>query len=200
MANKNALNIAVTRQATPTAITRAGSANGLWPVAMRATLFTDFTLSAALGVQTAFPAAVDVVTLEANTSYAIKGRYFMTTGTTTTKTTGIAFLAGGGLTLQTGGLALFVRGYNAVANTTVTATNATIITQLASVVVTPTATTAGVGIEFEGTIRINAGGTLTPQINFSANPGGTNLMKAGSFIEFIPIGNGTSTSTSTSFA
>lgn len=198
MGTKNLLNVSITRQSTPSAITRAGSAPGLWPVAMRATLLNDFTLSAALGVQTAFSSTVDVVTLEANTTYAVKGRYFMTTGTTTTKTTAIAFLAGGGLTITS--MALAVRGYNATANTTVTATNGTYMTQLASTVVTPTATTAGVVIEFEGTMRINAGGTLTPQINFSANPGGTNLMKANSFIEFIPIGNGSSVSTSSSFA
>ena len=194
----NILGIQIGRQTTPSTITRAGSADGLWPVAMRATLSGDFTLTAALGVQTAFPTTIDVVTLEAATAYAVKGRYFMTTGTTTTKTTAIAFLAGGGLTITS--MALAVRGYNATANTTVTATNGLYMDRLATTVVTATATTAGVTIEFEGTIRVNAGGTLTPQINFSANPGGTNLMKANSFIEFIPIGTNTSTSTSPSFA
>jgi hypothetical protein len=195
MGIKNGINTGVTVQSTPTAITRAGSANGLWPVIIRATQLNDFTLAAASGVQTAFSSTVDVITLEASTAYAVKGRYFMTTGTTTTKTTAIAFLAGGGLTITS--MALAVRGYNAVANTTVTATNGLYMDRLASTVVTATATTGGVIIEFEGTIRINAGGTLTPQINFSANPGGTNLMKANSFIEFTPIGTNTSTSTST---
>lgn len=194
----NQQGIQIGKQAVPSTITRAGTADGLWPVAMRATVATDFTLSAALGVQTAFPSTIDVVTLEANTAYAVKGRYFMTTGTTTTKTTAIAFLAAGGLTITS--MALAVRGYNAVANTPVTATNGLYMDRLASTVVTATATTAGVIIEFEGTIRVNVGGTLTPQINFSANPGGTNLMKANSFIEFIPIGNGSSVSTSGSFA
>jgi len=198
MGIKNTINIGVTTQATPTAITRAGTFNGLFPVTMRATLLNDFTLASALGVQTAFPSTIDVVTLEANTTYAVKGRYFMTTGTTTTKTTAIAFLAGSSLTITS--MALAVRGFNAVANTTATATNGTYIDRLASTVVTATATTGGVIIEFEGTMRINVGGTITPQINFSANPGGTCLMKANSFIEFIPIGNGSNVSTSTAFA
>lgn len=194
----NQLGVQITKQAVPSTITRAGSAEGLWPVVMRATLAADFTLAAALGVQTAFSSTVDVITLEASTAYSVKGRYFMTTGTTTTKTTGIAFLAGGGLTINS--MALAVRGYNAVANTTVTATNGLYMDRLAVTVVTATATTAGVIIEFEGTIRVNAGGTLTPQISFSANPGGTNVMKTNSFIEFTPIGTNTSNSTSASFA
>lgn len=194
----NILGVQIGKQSTPSTLTRAGSADGLWEATMRAVLSSDFTLSAALGVQTAFPTTIDVVTLEANTTYAVKGRYFMTTGTTTTKTTAIAFLAGGGLTISS--MALAVRGYNATANATVTATNGTYMTQLASTVLTPTATTAGVIIEFEGTMRINVGGTITPQINFSANPGGTNLMKANSFIEFIPIGDGSVVKTSASFA
>lgn len=194
----NQLGVQITKQAVPSTITRAGSADGLWPVVMRATLAADFTLAAALGVQTAFSSTVDVITLEASTAYSVKGRYFMTTGTTTTKTTGIAFLAGGGLTINS--MALAVRGFNAVANTTVTATNGLYMDRLAVTVVTATATTAGVIIEFEGTIRVNAGGTLTPQISFSANPGGTNVMKTNSFIEFTPIGTNTSNSTSTSFA
>jgi len=194
----NILGIQIGKQSTPSTLTRAGSADGLLESTMRAVLSSDFTLSAALGVQTAFPTTIDVVTLEANTTYAVKGRYFMTTGTTTTKTTAIAFLAGGSLTISN--MALAVRGFNAVANTTATATNGLYMDRLASTVVTATATTAGVIIEFEGTMRINVGGTITPQINFSANPGGTNLMKANSFIEFIPIGTNTSTSTSPSFA
>jgi hypothetical protein len=40
-------------------------------------------------------------------------------------------------------------------------------------------------------MRTTLGGTITPQIAFSANPTGTNLMKVGSFIKFTPIGNNT---------
>lgn len=46
-------------------------------------------------------------------------------------------------------------------------------------------------IEFEGVLRCTTGGTLTPQLTFSAAPGGTNQMKMGSFIEFIEIGSDT---------
>lgn len=67
------------------------------------------------------------------------------------------------------------------------------MTQVGSVVITATATTAGVGIYFKGVISFGTGGTITPQINFSANPGGTNLMKAGSYIRFRRLGVNTFT-------
>lgn len=184
----NILGIQIGKQAVPTTITRAGTGDGLWESTMKACLSSPFTLSAALGVQTAFPTTCDVWTLEANTTYEVSGCYFITTGTTTTKTTAIAFLAGGGLTISN--MSLDVRAANLVANTTVTTNNNTRITQLASTIVTPTATTAGVVICFFGHIRVNVAGTLTPQINFSANPGGTNTMDTNSWIRFIPMGDG----------
>jgi len=189
MGNKNAINIGVTKQATESKQERAGSSDLLMEGKIKSIVpfGTANPLSSATGVQSVFGAAQDVITLEANTTYKVRGKYFLTTGTTTTKTTSIAFLATG-LTIQTNGFTLFVRGYNAVANTTVTATNGTVVTQLASTVVTATATTAGVVIEFEGMLRTNAGGTITPQVAFSAAPGGTCQVNPNSFIEFIPEG------------
>jgi hypothetical protein len=46
-------------------------------------------------------------------------------------------------------------------------------------------------------ISFGTGGSITPQINFSANPGGTNLMKAGSFIRFRRLGANTFTTIGT---
>lgn len=190
MGIKNSLNLIFARQSTASKMERAGSSDLLLEGKIKSIIAsTANPLSSATGVQSVFGSAQDVITLEANTTYKVRGRYRVTTGTTTTKTTSIAFAAGGGLTITN--MALFVRAYNAVANTTVTATNGTVITQLASTVVTATATTGGVVIEFEGTIRVNVGGTLTPQVAFSAAPGATCQVEANSFIEFIPEGSGT---------
>ena len=156
---------------------------------MRSVVGTDFTLSAALGVQSAFPTTGDVWTLQGSTLYEVEGNYIITTGTTTTKTTAIAFALAGGASVNY--VALNVIGWNSVPNTSGTAQNTVQMTQVASTVVTATATTAGVGIYFKGLISMNAGGTITPQINFSANPGGTNLMKAGSYIRFTRLGTNT---------
>jgi hypothetical protein len=165
--------------------------NGNVDPIQRSVVGSDFTLSAASGVQSAFPTTGDVWTLQASTLYEIEGNYIMTLGTTTTRTTAIAFALGGGASVNY--VALNVIGWNGVPGTTATAQGSVAMTGVASVVVTATATTAGVQIMFKGTISVNAGGTITPQINFSANPGGTNLMKAGSYIKFTRLGANTFT-------
>jgi len=155
---------------------------------------SDFTLSAALGVQSAFPTTGDVWTVDANTLYEVEGNYIITTGTTTTKTTAIAFAL---TTATVNYLALNVTGWNSVPGTVATAQGTVQMTSVGSTVITATATTAGVGIYFKGIVSIGTGGSITPQINFSANPGGTNLMKAGSFIRFRRLGVNTFTTIGT---
>jgi len=190
MGTKNALDISVTRQSVPSSITRAGSADGLWPVPIISVLQSDFTLTAGTGVQTAFSSGQDVITLEGSTTYLFEGQFDLTTGTTA-HTLAIAWLAGSGLTINL--ISYQTRGWSSVANTTATATNGTWITQLASTVITASSGTAGKHVFFKGIINVNAGGTLTPQIKFSANPTGTNLMKAGSYFMFTPLGTNTFT-------
>ena len=166
----------------------AASENGVVPSTQYSVVASDFTLSAASGVQSAFPTTGDVWTVAANTLYEVEGNYIMTTGTTTTKTTAIAFAL---TTATVNYVSLNVQGWNAVPNTVATAQGTVQMTQVGSVVITATATTAGVGIYFKGTISFGTGGQITPQINFSANPGGTNLMKAGSYIKFTKLGANT---------
>jgi len=57
---------------------------------------------------------------------------------------------------------------------------------VAATVINATAST-DVAIKFKGIIRMNAGGTLTPQIIFSAAPTSP-VMVADSFIKFTKIG------------
>jgi len=63
-------------------------------------------------------------------------------------------------------------------------------------VINSTSTSARHTIIIDGMVETDAstGCTLSPQITFSAAPGGTNLTKFGSYISFIPIGNATMTS------
>ena len=163
--------------------------NGVIPSTQYSVVASDFTLSAALGVQSCFPTTGDVWTLAGSTLYEVEGSYTITTGTTTTKTTAMAFALGGSASINY--INLQVNGYNSVPNTVATAQGTTAMTQVASTVITATATTAGVQFFFKGVISMNVGGTVTPQINFSANPGGTNLMKAGSYIRFTKLGANT---------
>lgn len=149
---------------------------------------SDFTLQASNATQTAFPTTCDVWTLEANTTYIFEGCYHMTVGTTT-HTTAMSFALGGGASVTS--INYSVIGWNGVAATTATAQGTVWVDTVASTVVTATAATAGNHLWFKGIIRMNAAGTLTPQITFSANPGGTNLMKKDSYIMFTKVGTGT---------
>lgn len=169
-------------------MSRAGTNDGLLPVTMFAAVQSDFTLSAASGVQSAFPSTCDVWTLEAATTYKMKGKYLINTGTTT-HTTALAFALGGGASVTSWEYTAIL--WSANANTIATAQSTTHISGVASKVINATSASPWTIIEFEGVIRMNAGGTVTPQINFSANPTGTNLMKVGSWIEFTPWGSNT---------
>lgn len=65
------------------------------------------------------------------------------------------------------------------------------VSGVANKVLNPTSSAVTTTIEFEGVLRCTTGGVLTPQLAFSAAPGGTNQMKVGSFIEFTEIGSDT---------
>lgn len=149
---------------------------------------SDFTLAAASGVQNCFTAANDTLTVEGSTSYLMEAVYIMNTGATT-HTTAVAFaLAGGASVTSFEYLAML---WSAAANTIATAQSTTHVSGVASKVLNATSTAVWTLIQLKGLVRFNAGGTIAPQINFSANPTGTNLMKVGSFIRFTPVGSNT---------
>jgi len=144
---------------------------------------SDFSLTASTGVQSAFPTTGDVFTLVASTTYLFEGIYYITKSGTTC-TTALAFALGGGASITS--IKYHVLAQNTAVNTTGTTVSSTWVNQVASTVVNTTAT-GEVVIKFKGLIRMNAGGTVTPQINFSATPT-TPVMTADSFIKFTPIG------------
>lgn len=152
---------------------------------------SDQTLSDVNTAQNVFPSGFDVWTLQAATTYRFKGKYFISTGGGNVSVS-MSFALGGGASVTS------IR-YGMISG--IFADGSTSGTQLmgrqntvSSWVVTSSSATSGRYIDFEGTIRMNAGGTITPQITFSAAPGGTNLFNADSFIEFTPIGTNTITS------
>ena len=144
---------------------------------------SDFTLSAATGVQSAFPTTGDVFTFAAATTYEFEGEYFISKSVTTC-TTALAFLLAGGATITF--ISYNVVAANVAANVTGATLANTLVNQVASTVINATAV-GEVAIAFKGIIRMNVAGTVTPQINFSAIPT-TPLMKTGSYIKFTPIG------------
>jgi hypothetical protein len=143
---------------------------------------SDFSLTAGTGAQAAFPTTGDVFTLVANTTYEIEGIYYITKSGTTC-TTSLLFP----LTTATATFIQYhVTAHNAVANTTTATLAGTLVNQLTATVINATAT-GELAIKFKGLLRIGTGGTVTPQIQFSAAPTSP-VMKAGSYIKFTPIG------------
>ena len=149
-------------------------------------------LTSSATAQNAFsPSAYDTITVQAATTYMFDGLYIIKTTGATTHIISMSF-----------------------ALTTATITNCTwttISTPLAAPPVTPiraqdtnffagvsggnvntSNTTAFNLVKFEGIMRVNAtGGSVVPQITFSAAPGGTNTMEIGSYLRFYPIGSNT---------
>jgi len=145
-----------------------------------------FVLTAGTSAQNAFPTTGDVFTLEGSTSYAFEGVYFIDKSGTTC-TTALSFALAGGASVTS--ILYTVMAQNSAKNTTGATVGTAWIDTVAATVVNATASTAAY-IKFEGIIRMNAGGTVTPQITFSATPTSP-IMLANSYIMFNKIGTST---------
>ena len=165
--------------------TTQGGSPGYIPTYQSVYLAADFTLQAASGVQACLTAANDTLTIDAATTYEFEGQYILNTGATT-HTTAMAFLLASSATVSSFEYTAIL--WSAAANTISTSASFTHVSGVASKVLNATSTAVYTMIKFKGVMRTTLGGTITPQIAFSANPTGTNLMKKGSFIKFTPIG------------
>ncbi len=148
-----------------------------------------FTLAASAGVQSAFPAAQDVFTVAANSTYRVTGRYLIATGTTT-HTTAMAWALSGATVAS---FEYTTNLWSAAANTISTAQSSCHVTGVASKVLNATSTAVRTVIEFDGILVTGTGGTIAPQINFSANPTGTNQMLRGAYVSLERLGADTVT-------
>jgi len=166
------------------------SARGLSPSQMFSIVPAgDFALGTGAALQSAFPTTGDVWTLAASTSYFLEGLYYISkTGTSTVVSMG--FAAAGGLTITS--MLYYAIGGNFTINATNSTTGSTLGNQLAEVTVVP-AGGADAWIRFNGIIRVNAGGTLTPQIAFPTAAPTSPLMKVNSWISLAPFGTNTAT-------
>lgn len=148
----------------------------------------DATGANTTAAQAIFQAANDTFTAEANTTY-IFNLFLSVTNGTTTCTKALVF----------GGTATYSKiRYNTigqfVAINTAGGTQSTAhVDRATSTVVLATGTTAWY-IRAQGIIRISTGGTIIPQFAFSADPGGTVLIKSESYFTLIPVGSDTTAS------
>lgn len=156
-------------------------------------LASDYTLGDSATAQKAFNASTNgTFAVAATTTYLIRGEYFITNTGTTSHTWGILFE----LTTATFTSAILrARGRTGITGTsTFTADLSGWTTDPTTVLVCTAASTANpelVLISFEGVFRVNVAGTITPQVKASAQPNGTEVMKAGSWFMARPIGSNT---------
>lgn len=174
-------------------LTVSASATGILLDKQFSLMQSDGTLNAASGVQTwcgTNKTGQDVFTVAANTTYLVEGYWYVNTGSTT-HTTAMAWA------LATATVTDFqyrVLLWSAAANTLTTTQSTVHVSGVASKVLNATSAAVYTIIQFSGIIVIGTGGTITPQINFSANPTGTNLMKRGSWTSFTRLGDNTTAS------
>lgn len=150
-----------------------------------ATVVSATSLADDTSAQAIFAAANDTLTLSASTTYRFRASILLATGSTTHTT---AFGLGGTATFT--GINYLSRATSSAADTLATPQMRRVSSASASVL-TATSTAVTTNIELEGIIRINGGGTIIPQVTFSAGPGGTNTVAVDSFFECWPIGSNT---------
>ena len=122
----------------------------------------------------------------------IEGEYIVNSGTTT-HTTAIGFTVTGDV-IDTAGLQFSTVLWGGAG--TVTTTQSSIHVTAAELantqtVLNSTSTSSVIVIQIKGVWKNTTNTTITPKIKFSAAPGGTNTMGAGSYIRFTPIANPT---------
>lgn len=164
-----------------------GSPTGVLSDLQISVLQSDGTLNAASGVQTwcgTNKTAQDVFTVAANSTYRVRGQWIINTGATT-HTTAIAWALSGATVAS---FEYLVNLWAAAANAIATSQSTTHVSGVASKVLNATGILVYTIIDFEGILVTTNGGTITPQINFSANPTGTNLTKRGSWTSFEKLG------------
>lgn len=156
---------------------------GLVPHVMMSYVASDFTLGNVNTAQACFTSSKDGITLAASTAYEMDFLYIINSGTTT-HTTAIGFTHSGAITA----INYTVLTWNAAANTTTTTQNTIHIQALTSTVLNATSINAYTIIQGKGMLINSTSGLFTPQLTFSAAPGGTNLMKVGSYFKLTTLG------------
>lgn len=136
--------------------------------------------------QNVFPAANDVLTVAGSTTYFFDSFIYLSTGTTTHTT---AFGLGGTATYTS--ILYDATLISAAANTISTTVSSLDVTTASATVLNATSAAATTRIRLRGVMRINAGGTVIPQITFSAGPTGTCQTNTNSWFRLWPVGSNT---------
>lgn len=153
-----------------------------------ATLTSNRNLSNVSTVQSIFGLSF---TSAATTTYELEMAFAVSTTGATSNSLGISF--GGTATLTSIGY-ICNASQNATSFATLSTPNTIFVSTAANTTVTAAVATATYRvITLLGLIRVNAGGTLIPQLTYSAAPGAAPAVSANSYCRLIPIGTNTVT-------
>ena len=144
-------------------------------------------LSSATENQDVFGDSIDTITLQASTSYFFEGFYLLSTGTTTHTTSMLFFSGISPLTFDAIHWHTLSTSLVAI-GTAARAQDTAVFSVMGGGVLNSTSTAPFTSIRFTGFCRVGTGGSMAPQIAFSAAPGGTNTVAVGSWIKFTPCG------------
>lgn len=176
-------------------VRRKDSAGTIWISAemFLMAISADYTLTNAGGAaEKCFNGTANgAITLPASSAYQFEWVVSLTNTGTTSHTWGLLF--GGTATLTSG---MGVGSGRTATSNALTAVSNIYSTTLGSVLVLTAASTSAtenVILTYNGTIRINAGGTLIPQIKPSAATVGTAKVLANSYFKLTPFGADTAT-------
>jgi len=143
----------------------------------------------ATGDQNIFDTPQDVITLAANTTYQIEGYILLSTGTTTLRHLSLRFTQG--IVANPPTIHFATIGVPTTSGGAVRAQDTAFFNTTTGGVITQTTfNTNSYNVFIRGLIKTVDSVTITPQIAFSAAPGVTNTVNFGTYISFIPIGNG----------
>jgi hypothetical protein len=182
-------------------LNRVDSAGTVWPYAetLMLSLSADYTLTNSGSAEKAFNASTNgQITLPSNSGYLLEAEYIITNTGTTSHTWAVLFAGTASITA----LDFVARGRSGItsqltltADSSASQSNGSGSLPTAALVMTAasTSSTENVIISIRGTLRINAGGTLIPQVKPSAATTGTAKVLRGSYIKLTPIGTDTAT-------
>jgi len=182
--------ITVNIASTSVDITGTLNINGYNILPLSSVVTTAAALSNVSTAQNAFPVGQQTLTVAQDTTYLIEGQYNINCGTTT-HTTAIGFTVGGDVMSLSGLEFSVVMWTGGGATTTTQSTYRVSANASTQTVLNATSTAAEATILITGVWKNTSNETITPKIKFSAAPGGTNQMAAGSYIRFTPIANPT---------
>jgi hypothetical protein len=167
--------------------TATASNRGVLPAEQFIALVNDYVANDSASAQKVFNSPTNgAITLDAATTYMFEGVYYITRSLgSTSHTLGVLFGLGGSLTSIT---------YTADTTSTATYALGTVsrfyntTASLLTVTGASTSTTENITVVLKGIVRTNAAGTFTPQIQYSAAPGGAPTILKNSYFRVVPVG------------